>query len=202
MSSTHPSLAERLGVADYLVKPIGRERVGQILRGLDRSIKRLLVVDDDPDAARLLARVIRSVSRKYVVKTAFSGADALRAVEQEPPDAVLVDLIMPDVDGYTVIETIRNQPERADIPIIAVSAQALGVNPLAGDSLIALGPGGIAVSSLLDCVRYTLSRLAESVAPSDPIDLGWSSPWPSAAPESASATGASNVPSPAGRGDI
>jgi signal transduction histidine kinase/DNA-binding response OmpR family regulator len=160
LTTTHRTIAERLDVADYLLKPIGRDRVAEILHHFDRSIKRLLVVDDDPDAARLLARMIRSVGRRYAVSTVFSGAEGLRAIERDRPDAVFVDLIMPDVDGYTVIEAVRSQPGLANVPIVAVSAQALNVNPLVSDGLVALTPEGMSVSCLLDCVRFSLRRLS------------------------------------------
>jgi signal transduction histidine kinase/CheY-like chemotaxis protein len=159
LTSTHRSLAERLDVADYLVKPIGRERVRQILDRLGPAVNRLMVVDDDPDAARLLARMIRAVSRSYRVKTVTSGAEALGLVETDRPDAIFVDLIMPDVDGFTLIEAVRNHRELGETPIVAVSAKALDVKPLASNGLIVLGPGGIPATGLLDCIRYTLHQL-------------------------------------------
>jgi CheY-like chemotaxis protein len=169
------SLAERLGVADYLVKPIGRERLTRVLRELGSAARQFLVVDDDRDAARLLARMIRSVSRKYVVQVAFGGAEALRNLEAERPDAVFVDLIMPDVDGYTLIETIRNDPRFGTTPIVAVSAQALSIDPLASDGVTLVQPGGMPVGNLIDSVRYALRRLSAGT------DDGTVTPQPAAA---------------------
>jgi signal transduction histidine kinase/CheY-like chemotaxis protein len=155
------SFAERLGVASYLMKPVGRERLQQILGSLPRPVRRALVVDDDPDAARLLARMIRSVAPRCGARTVFSGTDALRAVEEQRPDVVFADLVMPDVDGYTLIEALRNDSRFADLPVVAVSAVALSVNPLASDGLIFLQPGGIPVGPLFDCLRYSLGLLGE-----------------------------------------
>jgi signal transduction histidine kinase/CheY-like chemotaxis protein len=158
-TSARLSLAERLGVSDYLVKPIDRDRLSGALRQLDRSARRLLVVDDDPDAARLLARMIRSVSRKYQVTTAFGGAEALRLIETDRPDAVFVDLIMPGLDGYTLIETVRHDPRLTAMPLFAVTAQAASSDPLTADGVTIVQSGGLPVGALIDCVRYALRRL-------------------------------------------
>ena len=153
------SLAERLGVADHLVKPVSRERLTQVLDKLGKSVRQILVVDDDPDAVRLLSRMIRSVSRRYRVSTALGGTHALRRIEAERPDAIFLDLVMPDIDGYTLIDSIRDLPSLTDVSIVAVSAQSLSKRPLTSDGIILLQSGGIAVSSMIECLRDGLKLL-------------------------------------------
>jgi hypothetical protein len=88
---------------------------------------------------------------------------------------VFADLVMPDVDGYTLIEAMRNDSRFADIPVVAVSAVALNVNPLASDGLIFLQPGGIPIGPLFDSIRFSLGMFGErsrDLAPTeDPAQL-------------------------------
>src|SRR5581483_194128 len=111
---------------------------------------------------RLLTRMTRAVSRRYKVATALSGTQALRAIQDKRPDAIFLDLVMPEIDGYALIETIRNQPDLADILVVAVSAQTLSRRPLTSDGLVFLRSDGISVSSLIDCLRQGLSLLPRS----------------------------------------
>jgi signal transduction histidine kinase/CheY-like chemotaxis protein len=159
------SLAERLGVADHLMKPLSRERLIAVLARLGKSVREILVVDDDPDAVRLLARMIRSVSRRYRVTTALGGASALRRLEQAPPDALFLDLVMPDLDGYTLIETIHGQPALANLAVVAVSAQSLTNRPLTCDGVFAARPGGLSVGTMVDLLRADLAALPRAEAP-------------------------------------
>lgn len=86
----------------------------------------ILVVDDEPENLELLEGVLSSTS--HTVRTAGGGREALQAVEQEVPDLILLDLMMPGVSGFEVCEMLRADPRTARIPIIIVTALAqLGV---------------------------------------------------------------------------
>jgi signal transduction histidine kinase/CheY-like chemotaxis protein len=163
------SFAERLGVASFVMKPVGLAHLQEILSSLHRPVRRALVVDDDPDAARLLARMIRSVAPRCVTRAVFGGTEALRSLEERRPDVVFADLVMPDVDGYTLIEAMRNDARLADLPVVAVSAVALSINPLASDGLVFLQPGGIPIGPLFDCLRFSLGLLGERAKDHAPI---------------------------------
>jgi class 3 adenylate cyclase/CheY-like chemotaxis protein len=80
----------------------------------------VLVVDDMPQNARLLDAVLSP--RGYRVITAQSGEEALRRLDEEPPDIVLLDIFMPGLDGYEVCRRIRQQPETAFLPVVMITA--------------------------------------------------------------------------------
>jgi two-component system, OmpR family, KDP operon response regulator KdpE len=80
---------------------------------------RVLVVDDEPQIVRALRINLRA--RQYDVDTAMNGADALRTAAQHPPDLVILDLGLPDMDGVEVIEGLRGW---TDAPIIVLSGRA------------------------------------------------------------------------------
>src|SRR5262249_755806 len=71
------TVAPNLGVADYLVKPVSRERLRSALRGLRRNVQTILVVEDDAETRRLLARMLRSLNRRWRITAAENGEQAL-----------------------------------------------------------------------------------------------------------------------------
>lgn len=79
----------------------------------------LLLVDDDADILILLKQILY---REYRITTAHNGQHALRLLEQQPFDLVLLDLMMPDMNGMDVLDSIRLNPQIADLPVVIVSA--------------------------------------------------------------------------------
>ena len=113
-----------LGAFDYLVKPIERETILAALRRTPAApTNRVLVVDDEPAAVDLITQLLQDEG--YHVKGAYSGEEALRALADEPPDIILLDLLMPGMDGFEVIQQIKANQNWRDIPIVVVTAKDL-----------------------------------------------------------------------------
>ena len=111
-----------LGAADYLVKPILED---DILNSLDRlnadgSIRDVLIVDDDPNDLRLINRMLSEHGR-YRPSMAEGGRNGWEAIQSRTPHAVILDLFMPDMDGFTLLEKMRSSDKLRDIPVIVVS---------------------------------------------------------------------------------
>ena len=83
---------------------------------------RILVVDDEPAIVRLMEYVLDR--QGYTVRSAADGEEALRIVGEFQPELIILDVMMPRKDGYTVAEAIRSDPALAGIPIIMLSAKA------------------------------------------------------------------------------
>jgi CheY-like chemotaxis protein len=115
---------QALGVMDYLVKPITREALVSLLGRLGDSVHRVLVVDDDPQMVRLLLRMIEMSEREYEVAYAYNGREGLREIQSRRPDLVLLDLVMPEMDGYDMLTVMRENAELSDIPVVVITAQA------------------------------------------------------------------------------
>ncbi len=84
-------------------------------------VAQIMVVDDDPDTVSILARYIRREG--FVAVEAFSGAECLRLAKDHPVDVILLDLMMPDMDGFAVCRALKENPGTAEIPIIMLTAR-------------------------------------------------------------------------------
>ncbi len=85
-------------------------------------VYKILVVDDEPTIVRLMEFILARQGHQMLVAT--NGEDALAKVRAEKPDLVLLDIMMPRIDGYEVARTLRADPETARLPIIMLSAKA------------------------------------------------------------------------------
>lgn len=150
---------QELGVADYLLKPVTRYRLQKTLRGLGRTVRRLLIVDDDPEMVRLLARMIRSSSRRFQIWTATSSEEALALLRAVQPDAVFLDLLMPGVDGYGLIEALHTDPQFAATPIVVVTAKGRASETIVADAFSLSQAGGLSIRDLMRCLRSSLDAL-------------------------------------------
>ncbi len=115
-----------LGAADYLLKPILEE---DLLGALDRlnadgSIREVLVIDDDPNALRLIGKIFESHQR-YKLTMMDSGPKGWETLVSHPPQAVILDLYMPEMDGFTILEKMRENVKLRDTPVVVVSGGEL-----------------------------------------------------------------------------
>ncbi len=114
-----------LGAVDLVTKPFEREDLLRVLwRNLVRKRGgRILVVDDDEAARTMLAQYLSSLGLEVV--EASDGQEALEAIRMEAPDAVLLDLLMPVMDGMTFLQKLRSNPLHTGLPVIVLTAKEL-----------------------------------------------------------------------------
>lgn len=96
-----------------------------------QSKKKILLVDDNPENIKLLKKHLPM----YNCVTAINGRTALTLAESSKPDLILLDIMMPDIDGFTVSKRLKEIPETADIPIIFVTAKT-NIRRLIKDSCV------------------------------------------------------------------
>jgi signal transduction histidine kinase/FixJ family two-component response regulator len=92
----------------------------------------ILVVDDEPDVARIMA--INLEMEGYQVRMAYNGRQALDEVARSKPDCILLDIMMPEIDGWEVMRILKADPRTEDIPIIVVTARSTDVDQIKGIS--------------------------------------------------------------------
>jgi signal transduction histidine kinase/CheY-like chemotaxis protein/CHASE3 domain sensor protein len=116
-----------LGASQVLTKPVSKDDLLAALAavGLDGQLPaaRVLVVDDDPKAVTLVGKHLQSAG--FVPMLAYSGREALEVVRQQRPALIVLDLMMPQLSGFDVIEALRGRSDTADIPIIVLTAKLL-----------------------------------------------------------------------------
>jgi threonine synthase len=116
--------ARSLDVGDGGASQHTEEGLLASLDRLDRRIQRIAIVEDDPDARRLLRRVLQARG-DYQIFEAAGGREGIALIQERRPDLVLLDLMMPEVDGFDVIDAIRGKEGLADTRIIVITAKTL-----------------------------------------------------------------------------
>ncbi len=82
--------------------------------------KKILLVDDDPDMVEAVATILES--KRYRVAAAYGGIEGLEKAKTENPDLIVLDVMMPDKDGYTVCKELKADPELSKIPVLLLTA--------------------------------------------------------------------------------
>jgi len=152
-----------LGAFDFLSKPLDRN---QLLKALERinlpasDETEILIVEDDRDTRELLQRTLEREGWK--VYTAADGVDAIDYLERGNaiPDLILLDLMMPRLDGFGVLETIRKNPLWAQIPVVILTAKDLTLDErmlLSQSSAAILEKGAVPPSEVLENLRSQLT---------------------------------------------
>jgi len=116
------------GAAAVLEKPLNRSALKMALTDLgfhdaQDQTRTVLVVDDDPKAVELIA--LNLPSPAYATVRAYSGQEAIVLAHRVRPDLILLDLMMPDVTGFDVVQRLQDDPSTADIPILVVTARKI-----------------------------------------------------------------------------
>jgi DNA-binding response OmpR family regulator len=118
-----------MGAADYLAKPIDREHLLAAIQRVtrtssrDRVSKSVLVVDDDPLVLELMEAVL--CSEGFEILRAEDGRTGVQIALQRRPGLIVLDLLMPDVDGFQVVDELRRNPDTTNIPIIVLTNKSL-----------------------------------------------------------------------------
>jgi len=149
-----------LGAAEYFVKPVDRALLVDTVRSLcHQSDALVLVVEDDAATRELVCRTVRGEG--YTVEEAADGSEALEVLATVVPQLVMLDLMMPGVDGFEVLSTMRADPRLVDVPVVVLTAMNLGDEHLAklrGQVEALLLKGSLANNALLEEIRHAVRR--------------------------------------------
>ncbi|MFN8454438.1 MAG: hybrid sensor histidine kinase/response regulator [Anaerolineae bacterium] len=146
-----PLRNQTLGIADYLMKPISNSQLLAAVAKLEKPVRSILLVEDDPDALQLYSRILTSKPKKYRVLQASSGQEALDLARARHPDLILLDLILPGRDGFSVLAEKNRDMKIRDIPVLVLSANDPSGNPIFIPSFFATRIGGLSIPELLRC---------------------------------------------------
>jgi signal transduction histidine kinase/CheY-like chemotaxis protein len=168
-------VSRRLGVVCYLIKPVTRQMLLTALENLGTKVTYVLLVDDNPEVLQLFARMLSSTRQRYRILQATSGVQALNLLRARKPDVMLLDMVMPGMDGLEVLRQKSQDPAICDIPAIIVSSQDPGNGAMVSDTLSVVCSGGFPIADLLTCIQTVsgiLSPSAKVAHPTPPENPG------------------------------
>ncbi|MHB0877244.1 MAG: ATP-binding response regulator [Anaerolineae bacterium] len=151
--------------AAMLTKPVSSDRLANVLEAVSPAGRaaNIMLIDDDRGFTQLVLRMIEAMpGSRYDVRIAYGGEDGLRKMSQSPPDMVLLDLLMPDLTGFQVLERMRDNEALRCVPVVAVTAATPGEDQISagGASFRLRRRGGFRPGELLALVSAGLA-LAE-----------------------------------------
>jgi CheY-like chemotaxis protein len=156
-----------LGADAYLVKPIDRRSLLQAigaLHGRTQSAVRVLAIDDEEVARYLVTQCLPSPA--FDVTAASNAEEGLRRARADHPDVIVLDLIMPGLDGRGALAELRQDPLTRDIPVVISTAAELGdeeTRELLAQASLILPKRNLSRATLPDAVRQALDRALQSV---------------------------------------
>jgi signal transduction histidine kinase/CheY-like chemotaxis protein len=157
------------GALGHLTKPVARADLEQVLRSVGKPVKRVLVVDDDPDALDLFSRILQLCGVE--VATASNGQHALDELRRAPPDLMLLDIVMPDMNGWQVLEAMGHDHGVSDVPTVFVSAQDPADQLPASRLVLATMGEGVSIRKLLRCSLQLSMLLLKPEGELDPMPV-------------------------------
>lgn len=154
---------------DYLTKPVGTAALAEMIisKGILKQggnidgRKSILVVDDEPGILDMHARIVEAQLPDYHVLRAKDGREALQIIQQERPALVLLDLMMPELDGFAVLEEMRKSDQTRNIPVVVITGQALteeDMSRLNSGAASVLGKGMFSVEETLEHIATALAH--------------------------------------------
>ena len=160
-------LGLNLGASAYLVKPVNAEQLRTTVARLVAENTTVLIIDDDPNIRKVVTKHIQ-LSNAYRVMTADGGQAGLDQIAATRPDLIILDLMMPEVDGFAILDKLAQQPHTRDIPVIVFTAKELTDQERetldqSADGLFT--KGAASSEQLLNRVRTLLGPATKPVAP-------------------------------------
>ena len=143
--------ADEMGITRYLTKPVTRGQLVEAVEAVETPVHSILIADDNLEALQLFSRILSAEPRSYRILQATDGQETLELLKARKPDLLLLDLMMPNMDGFAVLAEKNRDPDLRAIPTLVLSARDPD-QPLAfAPSMLVTRNGGLSVTELLRC---------------------------------------------------
>jgi len=156
------ALGFSLGIADYILKPFERKTLIESLGKLRvAKNKKILIVDDDKELNLVMQMLLTNAG--YQAVSAFGGKEAIASIEKARPDIVLLDLMMPEVSGFDVLESIYKKPGLSGLKVIIMTAKVLTkkeLDELNSRAVTILEKGSRSIREILSDIKKNLETIA------------------------------------------
>ncbi len=145
--------ALKAGAVGFVAKPVTKSVLAQTIARVDRPVRCVLIVDDEAAAREVMTWTLRACQPACEVIAADCGAAALQMARAHRPDLILLDMVMPNMDGWQVLAALQADEALRDIPTVIVSAQDMGDEALTSQVVLATTQRGLGIGSFVECVR-------------------------------------------------
>ena len=154
-------VASDLQVSACLTKPIVASDLLESISQVGGPVRRILIIDDDRGFCHLVERILQTSSHIFDVSLAYDGADGLVAMRRQRPDLVLLDLIMPGVDGFQVLEEMQDDRDLVETPVILLTATSYAEDALArrSNQIVIRRADGLRPAEVLRCLEAVVGVL-------------------------------------------
>jgi CheY-like chemotaxis protein len=156
------------GALGHLIKPVKYADLEAAIQAVDKPVKQILLVDDDPEVLSLFSRMLRIHNGDLEIDTASNGQQALEKLQNVCPDLLLLDIVMPDMDGWQLLAHMAQDEALEQIPTFLVSAQDPTDRPLASKFMLVTMDGGLDLNKFL---RFSLEIPPFLLKPGGQLDL-------------------------------
>lgn len=149
-------------VVKTLVKPITKSELVKAIADLPAPVHKILIADDDSEITQLYSRMLSADKADPVIEIASDGSAALKKMREFQPDLVMLDISMPEVDGFAVLTQKDADPSICSIPVMIISAIDLRYNPLQTRLIVGMMADGIGPAKLVSCAIGLSEMLLKS----------------------------------------
>ena len=162
--ANEPDIGYSLGATDYLTKPVNWEELSTILKRhqIESDSQSILIVEDDETTRDMLRKSLET--NEYKVRSAVNGKEALEKIQSSKPGLILLDLMMPEMDGFEFAERLRENKEWLDIPVVVITAKDLTKEDharLKGNVEAIMQKGSYSKGELLSEVSERIKKITE-----------------------------------------
>ena len=160
MPSGRAAIRQR-GVYDYLVKPVALETLKKVLAQFGTALSSIMIIDDNRDIVRLFSQTLRSIDPEWRVRFAYGGVDGISMMRDTPPDLLMLDVLMPEMDGFQVIDIMQSDPLLREIPIVLISAKGASesITPAIHGQISLSRRAGYSPLELVTCVQALIDNI-------------------------------------------
>lgn len=151
------------GVYDYLVKPVSRAMLKKVLSQFGDGLGSIMIIDDNRDIVRLFSQTLRSLDAGYRIRAAYNGREGIAMMRERQPDLLMLDVLMPEMDGFEVIAAMQADAALRDIPVILVSAKGASesISPDIHGEITLLRKSGYSPMELVTCVQALIDSVRQ-----------------------------------------
>ncbi len=152
---------------DFLMKPVTPEAMSAALERIGVPIREVVIIEDNRDQMELLTRLFASLNPPIKVWKAYSGREGLALLNEQPADAALLDIVLPDMDGLTLAHFLRTEPATAALPLLLVSGhqETAVMSPPVLGKIAVYRFDGYEVVELIRQVEALVTRFSQAAAP-------------------------------------